>query len=464
MGNVFGQLFFFFALARLARVLGPSEFGTWNFAQVFMLYLFRASEFGLETVGIRETSRDPKTFSRWIATVVSVRFLSGLLLFGLASAAASAGLFPPGTATLVIISSLCLFPMAFIVEWVFESCQEVGLISVARILKGVLFFVAVFFLVSTSQDVEMAAYLYVASLALPTFIVAAVVVHRFGFDRSSLNVKTWFAALKTAGPIGTASMLSQYSLFASTMVVGYFLTREDLGYFSAANRIVIFLWAYVLLSMHRILLPNLSKVFRESLSDYRRYVAKIFRLSALAAVPVGVIGTLWAGPLMNVLYTSRYAASGVVFGILLWGFVLANIRTILEIALIASDRQRRYMKGMILLAVLYTILTPALTIKFGISGTAVAVVVSEAGYFLFLLLTSPFSDPATLMQSSWRPLTAAVAAIGVVQILSGASPVVEGVLGVAVFFLVLVVLRGVTPDDLKVVRSLVRRDHLETPA
>ena len=426
-----------------------------------MLYLLRGSEFGLETVGIRETSRDSKLIGMWITTVVSLRFALGLLLFGFAVIVSGFGLLPSGTTSLVLISALCVFPMAFLLEWVFEARQEVGLISVARILKGFLFFLAVFLMVSTNEDVELAAYLYVGSLALSVLMVTAVVLNRFGVDWSSLNLRWIVVALKKTGPIGIASMLSQYSLFASTMVVGYFLSKEELGYFTAANRIVIFLWAYVILSMHRILLPTLSGSFHESLRDYQRLVVKIFRLSALAAVPIGLVGTLCATELMKLLYSARYEASGVVFGILLWGFVLANIRSILEIALIASDGQRRFMKGMIFLSIMYTVLTPILTLQFGIVGTAVAVVVAELSYSAYLLFSCPYAEPASLLRNSWKPIVGAVVTIALLLQFVGLHPVLRVGIGSIVFTLIVLALKGVTLDDFEVMKSLFRRGSLE---
>jgi len=460
-GNVVGQLFFFFALARLARVLGPSDFGTWNFAQVFMLYLFRGSEFGLETVGIREISRDPGLTSSWIANVVSLRFCLGLFLFGLALIASLADLLPQGTTTLVLISSLCIFPMAFLLEWVFEARQEVGLISVARILKGVVFFVAVFLLVLSSEDAELAAYLYLGSLTLSVVLVATVVLNRFGVEWSSLTLRRNLTVLKMAGHIGVASLLSQYALFASTMVVGYFLSRDELGYFTAANRIVIFLWAYVILSMNRILLPSLSQRFHESLSDYRHFVLRIFRFAVVAAVPIGVVGTLCAADLMRLLYSARYEASGVVFGILLWAFVLATIRSTLEIALIASDRQRRFMRGMVLLSVMYTVLTPILTLQFGIVGAAVAVVASELSYFVYLMSSSPYAEPLALLRNLWKPCVAAIVAVGSQLAFTGLDPLLRVGFGSVVFGAIVVAMKGVTLDDYEVVRSLFRRNRFE---
>ncbi|HEX9658087.1 MAG TPA: oligosaccharide flippase family protein [Bacteroidota bacterium] len=460
MGNVLGQLFFFFALARLARVLGLAEFGAWNFAQVCMLYLFRASEFGLETVAIRETSKEPASTGMWIATVISLRFVLGTICFGVLVIVAAADLLPIGTSTLTLISSLTVFSMAFMLEWIFEAQQKAGLISVARTLKGVLFFLGVIMLVSASGDAEVAMYLYVGSLTIPVVIVAAIVFKLFGFEWSSLSMSRLMATLKKAGPIGIASMLSQYSMFASTMVVAYLLTNTELGYFTAAHRIVIFLWAYVILNLNRTLLPQLSTSFHQSHSEYRRFVLKTFRLAALVVVPIGLAGTLSSKEIITFLYSDRYEASGIVFGILLWGFVFATIRSILEIALVASDGQRQYLRGMVFLSILYTVLAPTLTLQFGIVGAACAVLVSEFSYFTFLILSCPFTKPEFLLKSSWKPLLAGIVALVSLIPFPELHFVFRVLISMVVFVGFVTGFKGVTVNDFELLRSTFRRDSI----
>jgi PST family polysaccharide transporter len=384
-----------------------------------------------------------------------------LVLFGATLLVSFAELLPPGTASLVLISALSLFPVAVLLEWVFEARQEVGLISIARVLKGVLFFFCVLAMVSNSEDAEKAAYLYVGSLVLPGFLIFSIVISRHGFDLASFGFRRGLDALRKSAPIGIATLLSQYSLFAATMMVGYFLSKEELGYFTAAHRVVIFLWAYIISSMYRILLPSLSKYFRESLSHYQQFVGRFFRLSVLFAVPIGLIGTLCATPLMKLLYSAQYESSGVVFAVVLWAFVLANMRSILEIGLIASDRQQRFMKGMMLLSVAYTVLTPILTLRFGIVGAAVATVASELCYFVYLVFSFPYSEPTSLLKNVWKPLLVAAIAIGLFLPLAGLHPVLRVTFGLAVFGIGLVALKGMTLGDWEAIRSVMQRERLE---
>jgi len=141
--------------------------------------------------------------------------------------------------------------------------------------------------------------------------------------------------------------------------------------------------------------------------------------------------------------------------------VLASIRSIFEIALIAADKQRQFMRGMVFLSVAYTIITPILTVKFGIVGASLSVVLSELCYFTYLLATFPFSEPVALLKDVWKPSLAAVIAMASIFQFAGPHPVLRLTVGLAIFCVALVAMKGVTSADIATVKSLIGREKAE---
>ena len=460
-GNVVGQLCFFVGLAHLARVLGPSEFGLWNFGQAWLLYLFRAGEFGLEVVGIRETARNPERTREWVSTVVGVRFVLAVILFAATLLIAWGNLIPSDSSKLVMLFALAVFPMALVLEWVFEARQEVGIVSVGRVVKGALFALMVFMFVQRADDAEKSVVMYVLSVGIPTAIVSYAALSRFGFNRSRLKLAQGIEALRSAAPIGAATILSQFSLFLGTMVAGYMLSKAELGYYTAAHRILVFLLAYVIASSHRILLPTLSRYFHESLPDYSKFVEKFFRLAVLSSVPIGIAGTLSATTLIPFLYSSVYQPAAIVFQVLIWTFIIATIRTIFEIAMIAADQQRRYLKGMLFLATAYSLTTPLLAIRFGITGIAVASVVSELSYLVYLLVIYPYSKRVGFVSHLAKSATGAVIAGAAAYMLKGYHFTVPLMIGVFMYTVVMVLAKGISKSDISLLRSILHTGPAE---
>ncbi|MGD0339227.1 MAG: oligosaccharide flippase family protein [Bacteroidota bacterium] len=417
--NVTGQLFFMGGLIHLARTLGPGGFGLWNFAQSWLMYLFRGGEMGLEVIGVREIARSHKDTPRWITAVVLSRCALAIVLLVCTILAAKVGLIPQDASPLVITFALLVIPMAFILEWVFEGHQDLFQVSVARVAKGLIFLVLVVIFVRSTSDMNLSAFFYVISLTFPIIYVGIIAYRRFGSSGVREAHPIFPYLWKSAFPVGVATLLSQYSLFLGTMVIGYTMQRDQLGYFTASHRIMIFLWAYIISSLQRIILPTLSNLHKISSESYQSFVERFMRFAALVSFGLGLFVTALAALIIRLLYSESYDPSIPVLKVLVWAFVMASIRTILEISLLASDRQKMYLKGMLGVAFLYTVLTPWMVSLYGIIGAAYAAIIVESLYFVFLLALWSYerhSDIWKTVVKSFFAVTIAVVAMVVTQL------------------------------------------------
>lgn len=64
-------------IAYLARILGPEDFGKMNFALAIVGYFAMLSQFGLNTVGVRQVARDRTTMRTYIKHIVSLKVFLG---------------------------------------------------------------------------------------------------------------------------------------------------------------------------------------------------------------------------------------------------------------------------------------------------------------------------------------------------------------------------------------------------
>lgn len=454
-GNVVGQVLFFIAVVYLARVLGPAAYGVWSFAQTWQLYLLRAGEFGLEVVAIRSTSRQPDRTRQWITNVVTLRACMAVVLVAATALVATLDLIPSEARTLVLIFSLAAFPAAFTVEWVYEARQEVALVSAARIVRGVLFLAGIAVFVQGIQDVNLSAWFYVGSILLPTVLVFLLVVNTYGFRFSTFRLQEAREAIRQAVPIGLATLLSNYSLFMGTMTVGYLQSQTELGLFSAAHRIVVMPWAYVVASFHRVLLPSLSKKFHESRDQFTDFVERFFHLAVLVAATIGVVGTLAGPQLIDIVYSDAYGGAKAVFAILLWSSVVGGIRFILEIALIASDRHRSFLNGTLFLAASYSVLVPLLTKNFGIVGAAWGAMVAEVMYVTYLMIVFPHIKTSVFVRHIWKPIVGVFLGFAAGAILTEADPFLRGIAVFSVFITVMISSGAVTKSEIALLTNAV---------
>jgi O-antigen/teichoic acid export membrane protein len=447
-GNVLGQLFILVGMVHLARSLGPAMFGLWNVAQALMLYVLRANEMGLEVVGVRAVARNPERIPSLISVVVSLRIGLAFILFAAMVLVALAGLLPSGSESLVLILSLSVFPTAVILEWVFEGQQSVVVVSGARILKGMLFGASVLILIKEPSQANLAAYCYVGSVAVASGLVALAAVQRHGQIAWLFRWTEGKQFLREALPVGIATILSQYCLFAGTVILGYLSPSEQVGYYSVGQRLIVFAWAYGIVTSNRVVLPQLSILFRTSQDEFRTFVTKFLRVLAIVSLPF-TIAAIGAGErIITLLFGAQYQPSIAVFKILSFALVIGMVRSILEIGLIASNRQGLFMKGMAMLAVLYTILTCVFFQEWGITGVAWAAVAAEGVYCLYLTLVFSYVSPLEVLTTLWKPMVSAAVVISALFASGLQSLLVVLPAGISIYIGILVFTRGLTRRDL----------------
>ena len=133
--------------------------------------------------------------------------------------------------------------------------------------------------------------------------------------------------------------------FIGTFFLGYLVSEQELGYYTAGHRLVVFLWAYGITTSTRVILPQLSILHAQSEQQFGDFIAKYFKLLSVCACIIGIVTLLGGGAIVQLCYGSEYRESAPVLMILSGALVVAVIRSILETGLIASHRQRQLMRS-----------------------------------------------------------------------------------------------------------------------
>jgi O-antigen/teichoic acid export membrane protein len=404
-------------MVHLARVVGPAVFGAWGLAQAWMMYLFRVGEMGYEVAGIRAIATKPRESARTIVwNVLGVRMALAVVSLAAVAVAVWFSALPAESGTLLLILSLALFPVALVLEWVFESHQEVGSVGIARVLKGVLFGVLVLAFVRTSEQVTDAAWYYVVSLVVPTVVVFGLAMSRFELWPPRFSWPQLRALTREAFPIGIATVLSQFTLFAGTFIAGYTTSPERLGYYTAGHRLIIFIWAYGIVTSNRVILPQLSRLHTDSAEDFAAFVLKYFRILAIVAVPIVICAIAGGDEVVRLLFGASYSESAMVFKILSMALGCAVIRSVLEIGLVASRRQQTFMHGMIGLVVAYVAFTVAGLALWDINGAAWAAVAAELLYAMYLIVVFKSVGVGVFLRSATKPVLSGAVVLLVVYL------------------------------------------------
>ena len=454
VGNVGSQLVLLVAVAAIGRALGPEGFGWWSFSYVLVLYMFRLNEFGLEVMGVRAIASGGSTAAERIGSVLSTRLLLAVVLFFCAVLAGIIGIIPTEARVLVLIFALAVFPVAFTLEWVYEAIQRFNFVSIARIMKAIIFVVLVLFAVRDASSARYAAAFYVVSLTVPAIFLVADAARRFGSIRLGFDLQQSVTLLRESFPVGLATFFSQYALFFATTFLGYVATATDVGLFSAAHRLIVFVWAYGIVASNRVILPTLSRLHQESREAFDSFVNKVTRTLLLLALPVGILGTVAAQGVVTLVYGQTFASASTAFRVLLWVLVIAISRSAVEISFWASDRQWLYVRRMLLLVFAHSVAVPIGYFLDGLPGVAIGMLCAEVFYTVRLILGAKIVWSRSILLTLGKVLVVSALTYGVLSVASLAFiPTIAA--GAVTYALLLFAVGELSQEDLALFRGLI---------
>lgn len=445
--QILSQAISFLVIVFIARTLGVADFGKISFAQAVTIYFMLFTDLGLTVLGVREVAKNKAEIDDYVGNIVALRLsLASLSFVGLL---VFVGLIdkPIDIKYLIILYGLSLFPSALLIEWLFQGVEKMEFIALARIIDKVLYGALVFLLVKGSGQLLMIPYLWlVASLFAAVFLLF-VFVRRIGKIRLRFSLLFWKRLLKGALPIGGAFIMMQiYHNFAIIML-GFTRGDEVVGWYNAAYKVVLFFWVFIRIFVN-VIFPLMSRYHKESLEKLRVLIMSSTRMLTVIALPLGVGGTILAKPIMGFFYGGEFANSVVAFQILIWSVVVICMRCTYEQSFLACGGERRYLLGVIAGASTNIGLNLFLVPYFGLKGAAIAVVISECVFALYMFSYFKIVSRVKMMKYALKPLLAATAMGFVMYYINNFGFLLAILTGVATYSISILLLKGVTLGEL----------------
>ena len=375
-GEVAARLIAFAATVYIAHVLGPDYYGIIGFATAITLYLNRVADGGVELgLGVREIAAAPTRLSELAPALLSARLLVASVLI-VVLALLSAFVLPPPEGTVLALYGLTLLAVGGSTRWIYLGLEKSRLVAVARALGEAIMVALVFALVRGPADLTRVPLAQFAGDTIAALVLLAV-LRRY---HVKLRPKFDWSVIKPLLP--RASLLVVSSFFglaiynADLIFLRAFRDRSTVGYYAAAYTLISFLvnlgTAY---SMS--LLPTLTRLAKtpaEQNSLYHSAVAQVFALG----FPIAVGGALLAPKIIGLFFGHEYAPSTLPLQILFWAVPLAVLRDVPIVAMLSRGREDAIFRLTGWAAALNLLLNFMLIPRFGMTGAAVATVVTEA--------------------------------------------------------------------------------------
>mgnify|MGYP006271731519 CR=1 FL=1 len=385
----------------IARYLGPTQYGTLNFA-VALASLFTAlSTLGLDSIIVRDVVREPDAHNEIVGTAAVLRFIAGVATIALIQVVASVMRPDQATARLLvaIVSLATVFRAADVLKPWFES-QVASKYRVIAENSG--------FLVVTGLRVALIlvqAPLYAFGMAMAIEVMLGKAALWVVYARKSGRIRDlrvrwrWVVHFLAEGwPLILSSLAVMMYMRIDQIMLGMLLDDTAVGVYSAAVKISE-IWYFIPMSIVASFAPRLTQLHKSDRTAYdqrfQRLCSSLTAISYLVVVPVAVLAP-WA---MTLLYGAEYGDAGIVLTLHIWAGLFVSLGIASARWLLNEGMTRftlvRTVAGVVVNIGLNAILIP----RYGPAGAAFTTVISHSVSDMLAHVTIGRARPLFKMQA-----------------------------------------------------------------
>lgn len=412
-GEAGARLIAFAATAYLARRLGASGFGQIAFATAVVAHFGTALAVGIGEVGAREVAREPDRAPAIAATGITLRLCCALVaILAIVGVTVLMGL-EPGQRMVTWLFALSVIPLALDTSWVYKGLGRTGTPGAALLVAQISALTLVLLFVSSPSDVARVPIIQLAGdLAAAAFLLIPLMRGQW--------VRPAAAAVRSMAlrsrMITVSRVLRTIVVSLDVVILGLMVTSREVGWYSAAYRIVFFVMA-LLHAAHVAFLPEIARS-----ANAPRVIAGILSrsigLAVTVTIPFVVGGALVAPSLMGLIFGVDYRSGAVALQLLLVSLIPLAIHGATRNVFLAMHRIGLETMIVFPAVVVNVVLNVVLIPRYGIAGAAIATVAGE----MVILIGAFFALYRMGVRPGFAPALPALLAAAVMAVVLIASP------------------------------------------
>jgi PST family polysaccharide transporter len=364
----------------LLRVLGPERFGLITFAQAVMGYFVALNDYGFNLSATRELAicrNDRRLKSELYFSVMTIK--AALCIISLLCLCAIVAYVPRFHANgavfyasfLIVVGNM-LFP-----AWFFQGVEKLYWISVANMAAGVAFTLAIFIVVRTSSDFVLAAVIQSGGRLLAGILGVIILFSSEDIEACCPTL----AQMRQKVVDGWHLFLSlmSVSLFLSSLTVALGLLRgmSEVGYFSAANK-VLSAGQAVMGAIGQAMFPHVCSLASRSRDAAIRYLKKAMMAIGALSMAGGLLVFVFAAPIVRITMGPKYLAAVPVLRIMsMIPFVCAVNNIYGTQTMLNFGMKREFTRTVVFSGFLCLLALLPLAFWFGASGAAASALLFE---------------------------------------------------------------------------------------
>ncbi len=443
-----------------ARVLGTTEWGIFSYAISLVTFITVFVDAGVSQILVREFSKlaDPVRQRK----VISTSFILKMTLICIGVLAIIwLGPFLTSIEGVKAILPIAAFIFAFdnVREFGFSivrAAEKMQLETGLYLLTNLAIIVFGFIFLRLSSTVGAFTFAYALGTAVGMAATLYTIRGKLTGLFSNFEFPILRSILSSGWPLAISAVLGMLMINTDILLIGFFQSANDVGLYSAAQRIVQLL--YILPAVINVsLLPSFSRLANKENEKLRGILELIVSFTFLIAIPIAVGGILLGGQIIEFVFGSSYVGGTSSFQVLLLTILIDFPVVILTNVAFAYGKQKSLMIYSGIGGLSNVILDLILIPRFGILGSAWATLFAQAISVAYLWkVVRGVSRPKILPHLRKIILATVCMAVAVILVaLTGAHVIAAVLAGMAVYAGMLFLLKEPLLQEIKNVGGVV---------
>ena len=418
VGKTLGDLCSFFFLVYFARYFGKDILGKYTFAMSIGGLLTVLINFGLNTLMIREVSKDKSKNLKYLGNLLVTQGVFAVITWILIGVIILISNFSNDTKLIVLLIGsyhvFYRFTMLFRSE--FEAHEQMHFSAFLEIFHKIVILSLgiVSIIIWKNPIITLSAY---PISAFTMFALAfKISVTNYGWPDLKVDVVFIKDSLIKALPFFVIIILAQFYDRIGVILLAYISGETAVGIFSPADRLIVTMTAGVgMFGMATF--PVMSRLFTESKDELFKLFERIVRLMLIILLPVGTIIFILSEQIILTAFGDEFIYSVSVLQILVWTLLFFGVNSTLSNLVLVTNHQNKLVKIRAYIYLGFLLINLIIIPLYSYTGLAYAKLLTQALLFV----------------TTYMYVTRAIHKINIIKMASG--PILSCLLTTLTFYL-----------------------------
>jgi O-antigen/teichoic acid export membrane protein len=365
----------------IARIIGPDKFGIINYAAAIIGYLTIIINYSFDMTATRQVAQagnDTAVISHIFSNVLYSKLI--LMLVSIIAFVILLYTLPNLKNELPVAVYSFLICCAWVITpaWLYQGMQHLNRMAIFNLCTKAIFTVLVLLLVRKKEDYALQP--LVLSISQIVVSVAAFIwaIRLYKIKIVAFKVADVWHTLKEGRMIFLSFVANSLYLYTSVIILGLFENPSQVGYYSAANRLVGVAQALFFMPVSQALFPYIGGAFSKSREEGLEMIRKIFPIT-IAISFFYCLGILLLAPIVvPIIFGHSFYSAVRMLQILSFIPFIINCSTFMGIqGMVNLKMDKQYLRVICISVLFSTPVNLLLVYRFGATGTAVSWLLTE---------------------------------------------------------------------------------------